>query len=277
MGVKVAVVNQKGGVGKTTLVRELGGALATRGLKTLVVDLDPQASLTVSLLPPDESTDRLLAEGVHLSDCLLSGTFGLERVIIETPVINLDLIPSDARLSEVERASEAVLFRLRRLVRAIEGSYEVILFDTPPAAGRLQFEALRATDYVLVPVTSAGLGVEALIALREMVEAVKETNEGLRYAGIVLNLDKPRRRSRDQVVRYITEAVPELGGFYGETLRDLREYADAAGFLRLPVVVAWPRSDAARAIERLTDEFCARVGVRAKASAARDEAVLTAA
>lgn len=270
MGVKVAVVNQKGGVGKTTLVRELGGALARRGVKTLVMDLDPQASLTVSLLPPDESADRLLAEGAHLSDCLLAsgGAVGLERVIIETAVVNLDLIPADARLSEFERASEAVLFRLRRLVRTIESSYEVVLFDTPPAACRLQFEALRAADWVLVPVTSAGLGVEALIALREMIEAVKETNEGLRYAGIVLNLDKPRRRSREQVVRYITEVVPEFGGFYGETLRDLREYADAAGILRLPVVIAWPRSEAARAIERLTEEFCVRTGVRLASEAA---------
>lgn len=270
MGVKVAVVNQKGGVGKTTLVRELGGALARRGVKTLVVDLDPQASLTVSLLPPDESADRLLAEGVHLSDCLLSsgGTVSLERVIIETAVVNLDLIPADARLSEFERASEAVLFRLRRLVRTIEGSYEVVLFDTPPSACRLQFEALRTADWVLVPVTSAGLGVEALITLREMIEAVKETNEGLRYAGVVLNLDKPRRRSREQVVRYIAEAVPEFGGFYRETLRDLREYADAAGILRLPVAIAWPRSEAARAMERLTEEFCARVGVRLAAPVA---------
>ena len=180
----LAVANQKGGVAKTTTVASLGAALADLGLRTLVVDLDPQACLTFSLgFDPD-------AIELSVHDVLLGRISA--GMAIQTTADGLALLPSTIDLSGTEAAlltRTGREFILRGALEDVTGSYDVILLDCPPSLGVLTLGALTAADDVLIPMQCETLSHRGVGQLLDTVHDVQRlTNPRLRVMGVLPTL-----------------------------------------------------------------------------------------
>jgi chromosome partitioning protein len=198
MGKIICVSNQKGGVGKTTTAFNLGAALAEAGKRILLVDLDPQSSLTISL-------------GIHLHeldyniyDVLLEKVEGgsLEAIKIRTHVPGVDLIPANINLVQADLDLFSVMNRervLSDLLKPERMKYDYIVIDCPPSLGLLTINALTAADEVLIPVQSEYLAMKGADLLLGTIQKVrKKLNSHLKMCGILITMHDTRLvNSRD--------------------------------------------------------------------------------
>jgi len=189
----LAIVNQKGGVGKTTTAINLGAGLGALERRVLLVDCDPQGNATRGL--------GAKAEPPHLYHAL-SGEADLAAAIRTSGFPNLDLIPAQRDLVgvEVEFVGEpAWEERLKILLRQLDGRYDTILLDCPPSLGHLTVSALTAADGVIVPLQCEYFALEGISELISTVERVQGgLNRGLTIAGILLTMyDDRTNLSRD--------------------------------------------------------------------------------
>jgi chromosome partitioning protein len=208
VGQTVACANQKGGVGKTTTVVNLGSYLALAGDRVLVVDLDPQGNATSGLgidrATIDRSVYQAVIDGVPLADLTQPG-----------PLPDLDVVPSTVSLAgaEIELApAEGRERRLRRLLDAVVDHYDYVLVDCPPSLGLLTVNALTAADSVLIPLQCEYYALEGLTHLLATLDLVREhLNPDLAIKGIVLTMfDGRTKLSADvaaEVRRYLGDRV----------------------------------------------------------------------
>ena len=148
MGKVIALANQKGGVGKTTTTINLGAALAERGKRVLLVDMDPQGALSVGLGMNPNALDHTLY------DLLMESELDQSKVIANTKIERLDLLPSNIDLAAAEVLLVGEVAReqaLARVLRPLRSRYDFLLIDCPPSLGLLTVNALTAADGVLVP------------------------------------------------------------------------------------------------------------------------------
>jgi chromosome partitioning protein len=191
----VAIANQKGGVGKTTTAVNLAAALAMRGKKTLLIDLDPQANSSISFLDL-RTIKRSTYDAIAEPDC------ALVDVIQPAPLENLYIAPARIGLAKLESRLVGELdahFRLKDKIEALNGEFENIVIDCPPALGLLTVNALVAATHLLIPIQSSYFALEGTDDLLETIEKVRQRpNPALRILGVVITMhDKRTALARD--------------------------------------------------------------------------------
>jgi len=191
----VSIANQKGGVGKTTTAINLAAALALRGRRTLLLDMDPQANSSMSYLDV-RHTERSLYDVMADSNCTL------ESIIQVSTVPNLSVAPARIALAKLEAKLVGELdahFRLKDRIETVRDQFDTIVIDCPPTLGLLTVNALVASTHLLIPIQSSYFALEGTDDLLETVEKVRtRANPELRLLGVVITMhDKRTALARD--------------------------------------------------------------------------------
>ena len=261
----MAVVNQKGGTAKTTTVENLGIGLAREGKKVLLVDTDPQGSLTISLGYP--RPDEL---EVTLFD-LLNKTINEDSVIAGEGILHqaegIDLIPANISLAGLEVALVNTMNReriLKQFLEPVKGNYDYVLLDCMPSLGMLTVNALAAADAALVPVQSNYLSAKGLEQLLQTNNKVKrQINPKLRIEGILLTMVDGRTNYGREISSLIRDTY---GGhikiFNSEIPRSVRAAEISAE--GKSIFLHDPKGKVAEAYQNLTKEVLTNAEKRRK-------------
>jgi chromosome partitioning protein len=258
MGHVLAVVNQKGGVGKTTTAVNLGAALAAAGHRALVVDCDPQCNATRSLgLPSD--LERTVYDALTPHD-----TRPLGEVVAATSWPGLAVAPASPSLAglEVELVgTPGREGRLKQALAALQADFDFVLLDCPPSLGLLSVNALVAADGVIVPVQCEYLSLEGLGQLTRTLELVRaRMNPSLRLVGLVMTMYDPRTNLSLQVVQEVARHFPRER-FHAVIPRSVR-LSEAPSYGETVLAYA-PGSAGAQAYQALAAELVERLPVGA--------------
>lgn len=253
----IAIANQKGGVGKTTTAVNLGAALAEKGFRILLVDLDPQGNATSSL-------GLQGIEGESLYEPLL-GTVSVTAKIFPTRLESLFIVPSDLDLAGVEVEIARTSDHLVRLARTLEPlradhAFDFVLLDCPPSLGILMTNALAAADELITPIQCEFFALEGLVKIVRVVEHIRDSgvNDRLELGGIVMTMFDSRTNLSAQVVADVREHFAER--VYETIIPRTVRLSEAPGFGK--AIIEYDTSGTgARAYRALANEFVRRHAV----------------
>ncbi|MEF8700646.1 MAG: ParA family protein [Candidatus Accumulibacter sp. UW26] len=231
------IFNQKGGVGKSTIACNLAAIAADRGRRTLLIDLDAQANASRYLL--GKALDEQKKTMAHYFDDILGYRLfpeGLETYVVPTPFANLAVLPSDARLEEVQFKLESryKMYKLREALDKLRG-YDEIFIDTPPALNFFTRSALIAADTCLIPFDCDDFSRRALYALLDSVREIQsDHNASLRVEGIVVNQYQVRAKLPLRLVDELrAEGLPILDAFLSASIKIRESHHQALPMIHL--------------------------------------------
>ena len=259
--IRIAVANQKGGVGKTTTAINLATALAATGSRVLLVDFDPQGNASTGL--GVSRNDR-----VRTSYDVLTGEATIEQSVIATRIPRLDLVAATVDLSGAEIELIDFEQRTHRLDKALDaapqGRWDVCLIDCPPSLGLLTVNALIAARKLLVPLQCEFFALEGLSQLLSTVERIRSRfNPGLAILGVALTMYDRRNRLTDQVSADV-RAV--LGKVVFDTVIPRNVRLSEAPSHGVPALIYDHRCSGSEAYMALARELIARLPARAAAA-----------
>jgi chromosome partitioning protein len=250
----LAITNQKGGVGKTTTAINLAAALASKGLRTLLLDLDPQANSSMSFLDV-----RSLKRTVY--DALTDPEVHLPEIIQAAPKLpNLAVAPSSIALAKIEAKLLGEMdshFRLKDELDRARESYDFVVIDTPPTLGIITVNALVAATHVLIPIQSSYFALEGTDDLLETIDKIKaRANPQLQIMGAVITLfDRRTLLSKD-----IHEQIQNVfGDKLFETVITKSVRLEESPAYRESIFTFAPRSSGAYEYYKLSEEVLSRV------------------
>ncbi len=244
---RISVVNQKGGVGKTTTSFNLGACLAHRGQRVLMVDLDAQANLSISFgLNPDDVP-------LTTHDLLVDDSVEVEKVIQKTDYGNLDILPADIRLASADVKLREMIMREKILdtkLEAVKQRYNFILFDCPPNLSTITINALVASTDAIVPIEAQFYSMKAIDDLTSTFNLIKKKmNHSIRTWILPTKIDR-RIKVHNGMLTMLQN------GFSGRMLPSIRTCAKigSAPMIKQPVVHGFGSSRGARDYEALANE-----------------------
>ncbi|WP_379548631.1 ParA family protein [Qipengyuania sp. DSG2-2] len=257
--IRIAIANQKGGVGKTTTAINIATAMAATGWKTLLIDLDPQGNAStgmgVSTEDRAQSSYELLVDQVPLSECIQPSS-----------IPGLDVLPATVDLSGAEVELVSVTDRTDRLRAALDGhtGHDICFIDCPPSLGLLTLNALGAANTLLVPLQCEFFALEGLSQLLQTVERVQQRfNPDLGIIGVALTMFDRRNRLTDQVADDVRDC---LGGLVFESVIPRNVRLSEAPSHGLPALVYDHACAGSRAYMALARELIGRLPEERKAA-----------
>ncbi len=254
----ISVINQKGGVGKTTSVSNLGAALAIAGHRVLLIDLDPQAHLSIAF-------DRMPAPGDPSIYTLLGGNHSIADVAQPTNIERLWIAPTNLDLTGAETEFAAEIGR-EILLKSALANYakekqapDIILLDCPPSLGLLSLNALVASEHVLIPVQAEFFALQGMAQLLDVLERVKQRlNPSLDVIGILVGLYSKQRNLSREVVNELKEHFGDL--LIPTLVRTNVRLAEAPSH-GLTIFEYAPQCPGAQDFKEVAKELAARLGL----------------
>ncbi len=253
MGKVISIANQKGGVGKTTTTINLSAALAEKGKKILIIDIDPQGNTSSGFGVDKNQRENTVYE-------LILGYSTINEAIVHNVIPNLDLIPSNVNLAGAEielidkTHKEAIL---KNELDFIQEDYDYILIDCPPSLNVLTVNAMVASDAVLVPIQCEFYALEGLSQLIHTINLVRERlNPKLDIEGIVFTMYDSRTNLSQQVVENVREHVTQK--IYNTMIPRNVRLAEAPSYGE-PITVYDSKSVGAESYRALAEEFLQKV------------------
>ena len=263
--ITIAIANQKGGVGKSTVTREISAACALSGYKVLMIDCDPQGNLTNSWIDNLEEINSIsLAHVLIRSTEKGTAMQPLTNALIATAIPDLDIVGTDYKLIALEKEPPSTIYRLKREIQEHAADYDLVFLDCPPHLGNALESALTAADWLLIPCAAAAMGLEGLTQLIYTTERIKaDVNPDLKILGALLNLYKTRRILAVEAYKAVAARADIVEYIFKQTLNDYSEIAEAPSY-KLPVLITAPHSKAAAQIREVAKEMLKRINLRAK-------------
>ncbi|MBK6798655.1 MAG: ParA family protein [Acidobacteria bacterium] len=249
----IAIANQKGGVGKTTTAINLSAALAQKGKKVLLIDLDPQANSTISFVDLQEVE-------LTIYDLLTDPLIKFDDVIRPSKIENLDILPSRINLAKLERQLIGELdahFKLRDRLESINSRYDIVVIDTPPTLGLITVNALVAATHLMIPIQSSYFALEGTDDLLETIERIKaRPNPELEVLGVVVTLHDRRTTLSKDIYEQICQV---FGDKVFETTISKSVRLEESPAYRESIFTFAPASSGAIEYANLCDEVIRRV------------------
>ena len=249
----LAIANQKGGVGKTTTSINLAAALAQKGYKTLLLDLDPQGNASLSFLDPEQIQ-------CSVYEALVDEHKTLADAVHATNVKNLDLIPARINLAKFESKLIGDIdshFRLKDRLKSVAEKYRYIIIDTPPTLGLLTVNALVAASHLLVPIQSSYFALEGTDDLLETVEKIRaRPNPDLEFLGVVITIHDKRTILGRDIRGHIQEV---FGKKVFKTIISRSVRLEESPAYKEPIFTFAPHSTGALQYYKLSEEVIGRV------------------
>ena len=244
----IAVVNQKGGVGKTTTAVNVSAILAKKGKKVLLIDADPQGNATSGV-----GIDKNVEKSVY--DVIIND-IDIEEAIIRSPINNLSICPSNINLAGAEVELVSMMSRETRLkekIEKVENDYHYIIIDCPPSLGLLTINAFTAANSLLIPIQCEYYALEGVGQLMNTINLVKkQLNKALYIEGVVLTMSDARTNLSNQVIGEVKTYFKD--NVYKTIIPRNVKLSEAPSF-GMPISVYAPKSKGARCYEKLTNEI----------------------